>query len=120
MIIYVLPALVAIAYTNAVTPSNIQAGFKSTGIYSFNSQIFSNSNFFPEYVTDHNLLLPAAGEAKTNSNKPTENLEDQLFDNNKIANSTAIDIERYRAFYIIRCSCKSFQARIGSAERSVV
>ena len=28
MTIYDLPALVAIAYTNAVTPSNIQAGFK--------------------------------------------------------------------------------------------
>ena len=32
MTIYDLPALVAIAYTNAVTQSNIQAGFKSTGI----------------------------------------------------------------------------------------
>ena len=72
MTIYDLPALAAIAYTNAVTSSNIQPGFKSTGIYSFNSQIFSNSNFFSEYVTDHNLLLPAAGEAETTSNKTTE------------------------------------------------
>ena len=33
MTIYELPVLVAIAYTNAATPLNIQAGFKSTGIY---------------------------------------------------------------------------------------
>ena len=65
MNIYDLPALVAIAYTNAVKPSNIQAGFKSTGIYPFNSQIFSDTDFLPGYVTDHDLLMPAAGEAGT-------------------------------------------------------
>ena len=80
MTIYDLPALIAIAYINAVTPSNIQAGFKSTGIYPFNSQIFSDSDFLPGYVTDYNLLLPAAGEAGMTSNKTPENLlKDQLF-----------------------------------------
>ena len=72
MIIYDLPALVAIAYKNAVTPSNIQAGFKSTGIYPFNSQIFSDPDFLPGYVSDHDLLLPATGEAGTTSNKTPE------------------------------------------------
>ena len=62
MTIYDLPALVAIAYTNVVTPSNIQAGFKSTGIYPFNSQIFSDTDFLPGYATDHDILLPAAGD----------------------------------------------------------
>ena len=37
MTIYDFPVLIAIAYTNAVTTLNIQAGFKSTGIYPFNS-----------------------------------------------------------------------------------
>ena len=87
--------MVAIAYANAVTPSNIQAGLKSTGIYPFNSQIFSDLDFLPGYVTDHNLLLPAAGEAGTTSNKTPENLlKDQLFGNNEIANSTAAYIEQ--------------------------
>ena len=95
MAIYDLPASVAIAYTNAVTPSNIQAGFKSTGIYPFNSQIFSDSDFMPGYITDHDLLLPTAGEAGTISNKTPENLlKNQLFGNNKIANSSAADIEQ--------------------------
>ena len=95
MTIYDLPALVAIAYTNAVTPSNIQAGFKSTRIYPFNSQIFSDSDFLPGYATDHDILLPAAGEAGTISNKTPENLLiDQLFGNDEIANSTAANIEQ--------------------------
>ena len=47
MTIYDLPALVATAYTNAVTPSNIQAGFKWTRIYPFESQMFYDSDFLP-------------------------------------------------------------------------
>ena len=53
----------------------------------------------PRYVTDHDLLLPAAEEARTTSNKTPENLlKDQLFgnddsqENNKIANSPTADI----------------------------
>ena len=101
MTIYDLPALVAIAYTNSVTSSNIQAGFKSIGIYPFNSQLFFDWDFFPGYVTDHNLLFPAAREAGTTSNKTPENLlKNQVFgnddsqENNEIAKSTAVDREQ--------------------------
>ena len=81
---------------HAVTPSNIQAGFKSTEIYPFNSQICSDSDFLPGYVTNHDLLLPAAAEAGTSSEKKTPKnlLKDQLFGNNEIANSTVADIEQ--------------------------
>ena len=49
----------------------------------------------PGYVTDHDLLLPAAGKEGTTSNKTPENLlKDQLFRNNKIANSSAANIEQ--------------------------
>ena len=99
--IYDLPALVAFACTSAVTPSNIQAGFKSTEIYPFNSQIFSDSDFFPGCVTNHLFSLPATGEAETTSNKtPKTLLEYQLAENddrqenNKIAKSTAVDTEQ--------------------------
>ena len=64
-------------------------------MYPFNGQIFSDSDFLPGYVTDHELLLPAAGEAGITSNKTSENLlKHQLFgnddsqENNEIANGT--------------------------------
>ena len=101
MTIYDLPALVSIAYTNVLTPSNIEAVFKSIRIYPFNSQIFFDSDFLPGYVTDYDLLLPAAGEVEMTSNKTLKNLlKDQLFgyddsqENNEIANSTAAGIEQ--------------------------
>ena len=49
----------------------------------------------PGCATDHDILLPAAGEARTTSNKTPENvLKDQLFGNNEIENSTAANIEQ--------------------------
>ena len=52
-------------------------------------------DFLPGYVTDHDLLLPAAGETETTSNKTLENLlKDRLFGNNEIANNTAANIEQ--------------------------
>ena len=43
--IYNIPPLVNKAYLAAFTPSNIQAGFKSTGIYLFCRDIFDASSF---------------------------------------------------------------------------
>lgn len=36
----------------AVTPSNIQAGFRNTGIFPFNRNLFTEVDFAPSYVTD--------------------------------------------------------------------
>ena len=72
MTIYDLPALVAIACTNAVTALTIQGGFKSTWIYLSNNQIFSDSYFFSGYVSNHHHSLPEVGEAETTSNETPE------------------------------------------------
>ena len=91
----------AITYTNAVTASIIQAGFKLIGMYSFNIQIFSDSDFLPGYITNYDFSLSAAGEAeKTFNETPKTLVEDQLAgnnngqENNEIAKSTAADIKQ--------------------------
>ncbi|XP_049424947.1 uncharacterized protein LOC125884164 isoform X1 [Epinephelus fuscoguttatus] len=51
MTIYDLPGIVATALPSAVTPSNIVAGFRCTGIWPFNPSIFTEEDFSPAYVT---------------------------------------------------------------------
>lgn len=44
MSIHIVSRLVAFAFPRAMTPENIQAGFRSTGIYPFDKNIFPQQN----------------------------------------------------------------------------
>ena len=52
MPIYDVPAMVGLAYPKAMTPANIQAGFKVSGISPFNRNVFTDDEFLPADVTD--------------------------------------------------------------------
>lgn len=52
MTIYDIPGIVATALPRAMTLSNVQAGFRNSGIFPYNRQIFSDLDFAPSYVTD--------------------------------------------------------------------
>ena len=52
MTIYDVPAMVGLAYRKAMTPANIQAGFKVSGISPFNRNVFTDDEFLPADVTD--------------------------------------------------------------------
>ena len=52
MTIYDLPGIVKSALPRAASPANIQAGFGCTGIWPFDRDIFSDSDFAPSLVTD--------------------------------------------------------------------
>lgn len=52
MTIHDIPSIVATAYPIALTPRNIQGGFKVTGIAPFNRDIFEESDYSPSFVTD--------------------------------------------------------------------
>lgn len=52
MSIYDIPGIVASAMPLALTPSNIQAGFRNTGIYPYNRHLFTELDFAPAFVTD--------------------------------------------------------------------
>ncbi len=63
MSIHVLPSLVSYAFPKPMTPQNLMTGFKCTGIYQFDRNIFTDADFAPAPVTDrpfafHNAQLP--------------------------------------------------------------
>lgn len=57
--IYDVPALVKEAQISTCVPCNVLAGFQSTGIYPYSSNIFTDDKIAPAKVTDRQLL-PAA------------------------------------------------------------
>ena len=52
MTIHVLPAMAAYAFPKAFTPQNITAGFRCTGIYPFDRNVFTDFDFMPPTVSD--------------------------------------------------------------------
>jgi DDE superfamily endonuclease/helix-turn-helix, Psq domain len=55
MSIHVLPAMVSYAFPKAFTPTNIIAGFRCTGIYPFDRNVFTDVDFMPSFVSDRPL-----------------------------------------------------------------
>ena len=45
MTIHIIPMMLKYAFTKAMTPENIQSGFKVTGIYPFDRNVFSEDRF---------------------------------------------------------------------------
>ena len=62
--IYEIPALVKKAQLAAMTPKNILSGFKCTGTWPFNREIFTELDFAPAAVTDR--LLSTDTEIQSN------------------------------------------------------
>ena len=76
--IYKILVLVNKAYLAAFTPSNIQARFKSTGIYSFCRDIFDESAFVPSELTNRSYLNQEITET-SNVQTSCQNQEDNFF-----------------------------------------
>ena len=50
---YEVGELAGKAFMRATTPQNIIAGFKSTGIFSLDRNVFDDVAFLPSQITDH-------------------------------------------------------------------
>jgi len=64
--IYQIPGCVNEAFMSAMTPRNISSGFRSTGIFPYNRDVFSDAEFEPSMVSDRPNLEQqpvAAGDA---------------------------------------------------------
>lgn len=70
MTIYDIPAIVGQAYPLALSPANIQAGFRATGTYPINRTIFTDTDFAPSFVTDRPAANPALQVQDETQNSP--------------------------------------------------
>ena len=89
--IYNIPALINKAYLAAFTPGNIQAGFKSTGIYPFCRDIFDENAFAPSELTNRSYLNQEIIETR-NAQTSCQNQEDNLFSIISTSNHQSNDI----------------------------
>lgn len=68
--IYDIPGILTTAMPLALTQSNIQAGFRTTGIVPFNRHLFTELDFAPAFVTDSPNPLETADTPIQNTNTP--------------------------------------------------
>ncbi len=62
--IYEITELVKQAFMSAMTPTNITSGFRATGIYPYNRDIFPDEDYAPSMVTDRpNPEEPSTSDA---------------------------------------------------------
>ncbi|XP_037790091.1 uncharacterized protein LOC119585535 [Penaeus monodon] len=67
MTIHVIPKIVSYAFPKAMTPSNIMSGFKVTGIYPFDKNIFQPENVLSACTTYRPLEEAVPGTSSTMS-----------------------------------------------------
>ena len=67
MTIHVILKSVAYAFPKAMTPSDIMSGFKATGVFLFDKDVFSSDQFISAYSTDKVL-----DNAVVETNQPLE------------------------------------------------
>ncbi|XP_041475764.1 uncharacterized protein LOC121424222 [Lytechinus variegatus] len=72
MTIYDIPVIVKEALPRAATATNIPKGFQCTGIAPFDRNIFDESEFLPNYVTDRPHEATQAEPAEVTSDEPAE------------------------------------------------
>lgn len=69
MTIYDIPECITSAFQHSMTPINILSGFRKSGIFPYNPDVFTEDDFLPSYVTDRPDPEP---QPSTSSNTITE------------------------------------------------
>jgi len=72
--IYDIPELIAHAHLNGLTAQNIVSGFRSTGIFPLNQDVFSETEYAPSCVTNRDLPVPLSAEIAPDIN-PNESVD---------------------------------------------
>ncbi|XP_050678651.1 jerky protein homolog-like [Leptidea sinapis] len=75
MSIYEIPGIVKYAFPLAVTPINICNAFKKAGIWPYNSNVFTDEDYAPSFVTDRPMPENRLSQGTDNLPVPPNNRE---------------------------------------------
>ena len=89
-----ISGLVKIAHEKAMTPTNIIAGFKKTGVFSLDKHIFDEYDFLPSLVTNQPNDA-SANNLHLEENKSLDNIDFQLQD---LGSLNDVDIQNPETF----------------------
>jgi len=90
MTIHIIPKLVSCAFPKAMTPENIRSGFRVTGIYPFDRNIFTPDEFMSAYATDRPVQEVRQPDAPFVADDPSDtSLEEVQQSDTPIAASTS-------------------------------
>ena len=113
MTIYDIAAMVGIAFPKAMTPSNIQAGFRVSGIVPVNVNIFTDEEFMPSDRTDRPLPQTIdTEEATTSEIRPT--IEGSSTNDLEVPTTSVITPEVIRPFKKAGARKKKCTRKLGS------
>lgn len=70
MSIYDIPQYITTAFQHSMTPINIASGFRKSGIFPFNRDIFTEDDFLSSSVTDRPINTKHSKSFVTISAKP--------------------------------------------------
>jgi hypothetical protein len=76
MTIYQVAECVGVAHDRSMTPSNIKSGFKRSGIFPFDRDVFNESDFMSSAVTDRPEDIQKPDEIPGSSNAPANDDND--------------------------------------------
>ncbi|XP_072022943.1 uncharacterized protein [Amphiura filiformis] len=92
MTIYDIPPIVGQAFPRAMTPANIQSGFRVSGVYPFDRDIFDDSEFMPADVTDRPIARADEADENTSAdlNAPSTSGSSTPLVNKQLSASTSV------------------------------
>lgn len=68
--IYQVAEIMGVAFDKAMTPSNIRSGFRKTGVFPFDREVFSADDFFQSEVTNRMENIPPTSMSDTTERHP--------------------------------------------------
>lgn len=87
--IYDIAGCVNVAFQRSMTKSNIGSGFRKTGIFPYDKNVFTDDDYLPSSVTDR----PCEETLQTETNGENSRTESSQADDNKNSQLTGISLE---------------------------